>query len=363
MNVSVRKLISTNWVKGLIFVIAMWLISRLVIIVTMGLIAPLVPTSIIQLDPHPVPGLIPTLDWKMFARWDGGAYLEIAASGYQYANGRGNVVWFPLFPLLIYGVTSLGIPLAIAGPLVANLSFLGALGILYIWVEERHGSSAARWATAALAWSPFSLFGTVIYTEGLFLLLTTAALRSFDKQQHGWAALWGAMATATRVTGAALVPAFLFVAWRERRPPIAYAAALAAGVGLLLFSIYCAVHFGDPLAFVHGQQVWQQAPTKLKGIRRLINFAMIAGCGYFLWRLSARLRPVAVAYGFCSLILVLISGAVVSVNRFLYGNVSLSLALGVWLARYPRWRYPTIGFFALLLVIFSIRFAWNLWVA
>jgi Gpi18-like mannosyltransferase len=53
-----------------------------------------------------------------------------------------------------------------------------------------------------------------------------------------------------------LVPAFLIVAWKERRPPIAYAA-LAATSGLLLFSLYCAIRFGDPLAFVHVQRAWK----------------------------------------------------------------------------------------------------------
>lgn len=66
------------------------------------------------------------------------------------------------------------------------------------------------------------------------LLLTTASLRAFDKRQHAWAVLWGAMATAARATGATLVPAFLFVAWREGRAAIAYAAGLVASAGLLL---------------------------------------------------------------------------------------------------------------------------------
>ena len=171
------------------------------------------------------------------------------------------------------------------------------------------------------------------------------------------------MATATRVNGAALVPAFLFVAWRERRPAIAYAAALAAGGGLLLFSIYCAIRFGDALAFFHVQQPWQQLAIRLKNVRRLINFVMIFGSSYLLWRLSTKLNHVAVAYGFCALTLILISGAIHSVNRFLFGIVSLSLALGVLFARYPRWGYPIIGFGAILLIVFAIRFSWWHWVA
>jgi Gpi18-like mannosyltransferase len=171
------------------------------------------------------------------------------------------------------------------------------------------------------------------------------------------------MATATRVPGVALVPAFLFVAWRERRPAIAYATAIAVGTGLLLFSTYCAIRFGDPLAFIHAQQPIEQYPSRLIGIRRLINLVMIFGCGALLWRLSSQLSRVAVAYGFCSLTLLVTVRAVRSINRYLYGIVPLSIALGVLFARYPRWGYPTLGLFVIFLVVFSIRFSWNLWVA
>jgi len=247
---------------------------------------------------------------------------------------------------------------------VNNLAFLGAMGVLYLWAEERYGISFARWATAVLAWCPLSLCGTIIYTEGLFLLFTTAALRAFDKHQHGWAALWGAMATATRVTGAALVPAFLLVAGRERRPAIAYAAGLAAVGGLLVFSLYCAINFGDALAFVHVQQVWQHQNwlDRLKSALNLdkpslTRVVMLLGSGYLLWHLRRKLSRVAVAYGFCSLALLIIGGATLSFERYAYGIVSLSLGLGVLLARYPRWGYAVMGFFAILLVQSAIRFA------
>lgn len=42
-----------------------------------------------------------------------------------------------------------------------------------------------------MAWCPLSLFAGVIYTEGLYLLLSTAALRAFDKQQYGWTTFGG----------------------------------------------------------------------------------------------------------------------------------------------------------------------------
>jgi Gpi18-like mannosyltransferase len=378
-----------KWVNEFIFVIAMWLSSRLVIVMAMEIIAPLLPTAVMQQKVNmeareAFPGFVPTSGWELFSHWDGNWYRQVATLGYEYANdgNQHSIAFFPLFPLVTRAVMTLGLPFEVAGTLVNNLALLGALGVLYFWVKQRHGISPARWSTAVLAWCPFSLFGTVIYTEGLFLLLSTAALRAFDNRQHAWAALWGAMATATRVNGAALLPAFLLVAWRERRPLVAYAAGIATCGGLVLFSVYCAIRFGDPLAFVHAQEGWQPHTgfnwrvwwdlfaQDLIGRQgwstafiALIKVATFFGGTYLLWRLRAQLSRVAVAYGFCSIGLVIISGAIKSIARFAYSIVPLSIALGLVLDSHPRWGYATMGLFTILLVYFSVRFSWILWVA
>jgi len=402
-----EKITLNKWVNGFIFVITMWLLSRLVIIVAMQLIAPFIaslhhtlpaPSPASSGYPMPlgsVPGFVPTSGWELFSHWDGAWYRKIATSGYDYANDgwQHSVEFFPLFPLITRGVMTLGLPFEVAGTFVNNLAFLGALLLLYRWAKECHGISAARWATAVLAWCPFSLFGTVIYTEGLFLLLTTAALQAFEKRQHARAALWGAMATATRPTGSMLVPTFLLVAWKERRPTSAYIAGLATSGGLLLFFMYCAIRFADPLAFVHVQRAWQQPnwlniladalnlfkdghvqrtwqqPNGLNILWDALNLVkdswikivMVFGGCYLLWHSRAKLPLVAIVYGFCSFALLLTSGALGSINRYAFGIVSLSLALGVLLARHPWWGFTTIGWFAVLLVRYSIRFALWQW--
>ncbi len=401
----------------------MWLLSRLVIAAAMLLIAPLLPA--------PPGGIVPTVGWGVFSAWDSVFYEKIATSGYEYTTdgNEHSVAFFPLFPLFIRGAIALGLPVEVAGTLVNNLAFLGALIVLYAWVEERHGISAARWATAVLAWCPLSLFGSVIYSEGLYLLFSTAALRAFDRKQYTWTAIWGAIATAARPTGIALIPAFLIVAWRERGAS-AYLASVAAGSGLFLYSLYCGIQFGDFLAFLHAQQGWRPslgfdwlrwwkmlmqisvgtANWKYGSIKDpwhpllfllivgssyllwryrkqivavkvgygfaglglflwllagdpLTNVVMIFGGAYLLWYLREQLSLVTVTYGFACLGLLLVSGSTISLNRLAYGIVSLAIALGVLLARYPRWGYVVMGFFAILLTSFAIRFAQHQWVA
>ncbi|HEY9597339.1 MAG TPA: mannosyltransferase family protein [Cyanophyceae cyanobacterium] len=398
----------------------MWFLSRLVIVIALLVVAPLLPV--------PSGGVMPEVGWDIFSRWDSDSYRQIATVGYEYAKDSKlhNMAFFPLFPLAIRGVMALGLRFESAAVLVNNLAFLVALMLLYHWVEERHGQTAAQWATAVLAWCPLSLFGTVIYSEGCFLLFSTAALRAFDKQLYPEVALWGTLATATHPTGLALIPALLMVSWHEHRPAIAYTATLAAAGGILLFSLYGVLRFGDALAFIHAQrgklpwelnwqnwlqmqiadtthwmQDWIQNPwhwvllsillissallwrfgAKLPKIavdlgifalilllwlmvgNPLIHIMMVLGGGYLLWRLRTHLQPIAVVYGFCCLGLILVSGGTWALSRLAYGIVSLAIALGLLLSRYPRFGYILMGFFAIVLASFSVRFAQQLWVA
>ena len=366
--------------QGLIFVIAMWLISRIVIVIAMQVLAPLYP-GIPAEHPLPVPlsftpGFVPKSSWDLFTHWDAAWFEQIVTQGYDYADDgkMHNIAFFPLFPIVVRGAMALGLPFVAAGLLVNNLALLGAMILLYRWADERHGVNAARWATATMAWCPFSLFGTVIYSEGLFLLLSTAALRAFEKHQYGRAALWGALTTATRVTGVTLIPTFLLVAWRERRPVIAYIVALAAGLGLLSYAVFCAIHVGDPLAFVHVQKAWGTASgfnwegwlltfrnmfqLKFGAIKEMTKVVMVFGSAYLFWYFRGQLSRVALIYGYCSVAVILSSGAILSVNRYVYGTVSASLAFGLLLSRYPRLGYAIMGFFGVLLVGFTVRFSW-----
>ena len=354
----------------------MWLLSRFVVVAAMQLMAPLCHILPMNYSGNQSPrgyvhGFVPRIGWELFSHWDGAWYRQIATSGYDYANDglEHSVAFFPFFPLVSHAVMTFGLPFEIAGTLVNNLALLGALLLLYGWAKERHSLSIARWATAVLAWYPFSLYGTVLYTEGLFLLLTTAALRAFDHRQYVRAALWGAMATATRAAGTALIPAFFLVAWRERKSSAAYIASLATGGGLLLFSVYCALRFGDPLAFVHANRAWPQptwldiVPAVLTNADNLLKVVTFFGGSYLLWSLRAELPAVAVAYGFCSLALIQVTGALSSVNRYAYGIVSLALALGVLLDRHPRWGYALIGCFLVAVIYYTVQFTWWYWVA
>jgi Gpi18-like mannosyltransferase len=275
----------------------------------------------------PYNGTPATLRWGLFAIWDSVSYQNIASSGYEYIDdGHGHsVAFFPLFPLLIRAVVTTGLPIDVAGILVNNLAFLAAIIIFYIWTNECYSVNIARWATSVLAWFPMSLFGTVVYAEGLYLLFSTAALRAFDQKQYGWTSLWGAIATAARPTGIALIPAFFLASWQERRGMKAYFASLATGGGLFLYSLYCQIKFGDALAFIHAQKGWRpslgfdwrgwsrmfleitvgpinQKVGYVKDPLFLLLFISIALLSGLLWLFREKLASHLVDYGFFALI-------------------------------------------------------------
>jgi len=209
--------------------------------------------------------------WSLLFRFDSLWYGRIAVSGYEYINDghAHSVAFFPLFPLSLHALISIDLPVELAGILVNNLAFFAGVIIFYIWTKELYGTNVARWTTSVLTLFPMSLFGTVAYSEGLYILFSTAALKAFDRQQYSWLSLWGAIATATRPTGIALVPAFLLASWRENRPIKAYFASLATGGGLFIYSLYCQVKFGDALAFVNAQKGWNPLGFNWKGWSRM----------------------------------------------------------------------------------------------
>ncbi|MEO1427723.1 MAG: mannosyltransferase family protein [Cyanobacteria bacterium J06632_19] len=411
----------------LLFPAVIWFGSRLFIWFVLLGIAPL-----LQAPPG---GIKATFGLEVFNAWDSGQYQNIISNGYEFINDgkMHNVAFFPLFPLIVKLLMSLGFSFEIAGLLVNNLAFLGAIYCVYFWVKSFLGENEARWATAVLAWCPTSMFAGVIYTEGLYLFLSVAAMQAFDKSRYGLTALFGALATATRPTGLALIPALIISCWKQRKPRIAYISSLATAGGVLLFSLYCAVKFSEPLAFIEAQKGWRESlgfdwqswwkmlmqitigteNWKYGGIKDLvtpllfalivilayllwrfrenisskfgeakvdygfaaliliwwlvagdplINTVSVIGSAYLIWKLRHEMSPVAATYGLCGLALILASGGTWSLSRIVYGIVSVSIAFGIFLSRHPRWGYLTMGFFAILLTTFSIRFAQHLWV-
>ncbi len=118
---------------------------------------------------------------NMWARWDGGWYLDIAQHGYSFVPAKqSNVVFFPLYPYLIRAVQYV-IPLRsdagwlLVGIIVSNAALLFALIYLYQLVRLDFDRRTAARVVLYLCIFPTTLFLSAVYSESLFLGLAVSA--------------------------------------------------------------------------------------------------------------------------------------------------------------------------------------------
>ena len=401
-----------------------FLLSRGIILLAMLAVAPLLP--------EPPGGLQASFSLDVFNAWDTKFYETIATQGYVFTPNdlNADLAFFPLFPLLIRGLMGLGMTFNLAGFIVANTAFLGTLCLLYIWVKEEYSAQIARWSTLVCAFFPLSLFGTVIYTESLFLLCSTGALYFFQKDKYIISGIFGALSTATRVTGLALIPTFLITSWRKKKPLQSYLTSLISTFGILLYSLYCLIEHNSAIAFLEVQKKWQpenfvwgrgwlkmlgqflfgHANMKAEGFQdpvypiillilfgliysgwkfrarinskaqvagvflgiltlwifggdAFINLTTVFGSIFLLWKYRDSILLSPALYSVFSFIVIFSSGRTTSAERYVYGIITSSICLGLFLNSKPRFAYTVLTFFGILLFLFSIRFAQSLWVA
>ncbi|WP_433385710.1 mannosyltransferase family protein [Actinoplanes sp. CA-142083] len=194
--------------------------------------------------------------------WDAGHYVRIAESGYHL--GPGFPAFFPLYPLLIHVADAMlpGGALA-AALLVANAAAVGALAVLHRLAEHEFGPRVAQRATWYLAAFPTGFFLFIGYNESLFILLAVGALYT-GRRGHWWlAGTLGALSSATRLFGVLLIAPLAIEYLRQRRWRLRLDVLSLALVplGVVAYSVYCAIELGSPLAFSVAQDQWGRRYT------------------------------------------------------------------------------------------------------
>ncbi len=187
------------------------------------------------------------------ARWDGAWYLTIAHYGYLPELGpftAQRAAFFPLYPLLIWAVSLVGMAGALAGVLVALAALLAALYALHRLVtlelstgyllpamarrarERISDRRVARVALASMAFGPMAFFLSADYSESLYLALSIGVFLQARRGSWMWVGVLGGLAAATRSTGVLLVlPAlalYLLGPRTDREPERAQRAPLSA---------------------------------------------------------------------------------------------------------------------------------------
>lgn len=228
-------------------------------------------------------------------RYDSGWYLSIAQDGYSFATDRQSpVAFFPAYPLLVRGLAPLVGSAALAGHLLTVACGLGSALLFASWVRARLAKRARWTAVALLLLYPYAVFlYGAVYGDALFLLCVVGAFAFVERRWYAAAGLIGAVATAGRPVGVAIVAGLLVRVLEQQALDRAAAAApgpgpdelarprrpvalsqlgrvvptLQARQWLVLLSLggiagwcwYLWRTFGDPFAFLTAEATWSQA--------------------------------------------------------------------------------------------------------
>ena len=225
--------------------------------------------------------------------YDAGWYLQIATEGYDYVPGQqSSIAFFPVYPLTVRALGTVLGDTQVAGTLLGALAGLATALVFGRWAWDRLPRRAAMFAVAVLLVYPYAMFlYGAIYADSLFMLCTIGAFLLLDRRWFVAAGVVGALATAGRPVGTAVLVGLVVrtleilaedrraaaglvgsvepgpgrVGWRElvgavRDVRPRQLGVLLSGLGLAAWSGYLWLAFGDPLAFVHVESApgWDQ---------------------------------------------------------------------------------------------------------
>jgi len=343
----------------------------------------------------------PPLNWRIlrdfpflegWVRWDGGWYWWIARHGYFLQDARQSpVAFFPGYPLAIQALSPYTAGPMLAGILVTLGAGLASAVLFFRWCAARLGTAAARTALVLLLVYPFAyyLFGAV-YADALYLCAVLAAFTLLERGHPVLAGVAGALATATRPVGYALVLGLVLRAWELRRrdggpggtPGLgrwAPAGAAVSVAGLAAYAGWLWYRFGDALAFVSAQGEWGQPPgwatwskqaafEELAGFRldlihvRIVVHAVLALAALALVPLVfKRLGRAYGVYAAATIAVPLLTSAdFVGLGRYMLAAFPCFAVAGLALSRRPALRAVVVPASLAGLVVFTSLFArWN----
>ena len=143
-------------------------------------------------------------------------YLYIAEHGYTRDTPDADIgrvveiVFFPLFPLIVAALGRVIGSFLIAGLIVSYVSFGFAMYFLFRLVSEKYGRISGFAAIVAVMILPGSFFFVAPMTESLFLALTLGAVYFIKKEKWLAAAFMGFFSALTRNLGVLVAAVYVY---------------------------------------------------------------------------------------------------------------------------------------------------------
>jgi len=312
---------------------------------------------------------------SLVTKWDGWWYERIATLGYSrslrpplprvtdWHHNYSDWAFFPGYPVLIRALHEVTfLPIAVVALGLSVVLGLVATRAVYALGEEYGGEQVGRAASLLfLAWPGSAVLGEP-YSEGLYLAAAGYSLLFLIRRRWVLAGLLGAVATATRPTGTALIAAAGVVAlvelWR-RRDWWAVAAPALSATGIAGFVAFGWWRTGDPQVWRHAENLWVQRfdlnhkqlrtlyrsfvhlPSYLRsaGNREILAASVAQAFGILgmtgllgaLWALRRRLNLALAVYAFVALLTVVGYSAVGPRPRTLLAVLPAFVWTGAWL--------------------------------
>ncbi len=142
------------------------------------------------------------IEGRLMEPGDATRYIDIARHGYVTTGENAiNLVFYPLYPLLMRWLGWLTFSLPLAGVIISHVGYCAASILLYE-LMLLDGDRRNAWdAVLLLSLYPFSLFALGVFTEGLFLALSIGCLYALRKRNFLAAGVVGFFAALTRTQG------------------------------------------------------------------------------------------------------------------------------------------------------------------
>ncbi len=321
--------------------------------------------------------------WPLLANWDGEWYLKIVAQGYS----QHSAAFFPLYPLLIWVLNSLGMKPLAAGLLISNLCLLGICFLFFTLISNDYDQKVALKALWYLMLFPTSFFLNLVYTEALFLLWVLVAFANARRGHWLLAGIGGLLAAATRNWGVFVVVPLIVeylhqigFNWRRIKGQILWLGIIP--VGLLSYMFFLQSRFADPLLFVKVQASWLRGTSLpwdafLITIRNIVNdrywgrnfldlLITVLAMGMLLVGFRKKIRFSYLVYGIIGFLIPLFAASpragLFSMPRFVMVLFPIYLGAAVGFNR-PDLERGIIALFAGALAHFSVLFSQLRWIA
>jgi hypothetical protein len=199
---------------------------------------------------------------RLFSRWDGAWYIYIAQHGYPskaaYESGLGKYAFFPLFPMLVRAVAAVT-PLSMVNSalFVSITSAVGATIAVYLLAVRLTNAERAQRAIYLFVLFPGSFVLSMAYAEALMIIGAAGCLLMLLNKRWLAAGLFGAVATAARPNGMAVVVACVIAAavaiYHNRSSWKPLLAPLVSVSPPIVYFIYLAHHTGHINAWMDAQ--------------------------------------------------------------------------------------------------------------